>query len=265
MFRKPFSADAGTPATAVLGEALRACRPGARRRRRMTDAALLILVLMRDLQQHRGLSSAVLSGRRDVRDDCEAVGEKLQRSLVAASDPTAGWQELFGSLPWQQIMAGWESLRHGWRGLDFHTNLTVHSALVLDLVGILCDVADTCREAIGERQSRVISEWPPMVEHLAMLRALGLHLIAEPAGFDDARLRGTLKTHLHEARSTLAATADLLDGSSLYRLSDEAVAAVVALRDRVHLSADPRGYHSNMTRAIDAWYAQIRKHLGAAR
>ena len=231
----------------------------------MTDAALVVLGLMRDLQQHRGLSSAVLSGRRDVRDDCEAVGEKLQRSLVAASDPTAGWQELFGSLPWQQIMAGWESLRHGWRGLDFHTNLTVHSALVLDLVGILSDVADTCREAVGERQSRVISEWPPMVEHLAMLRALGLQLIAEPAGFDDARLCGTFKSHLHEARSTLAATADLLDGSSLYRLGDEAVAAVIALRDRAHLSAEPRGYHSTMTRAIDAWYAQIREHLGAAR
>lgn len=76
----------------------------------------------------------------------------------------------------------------------------MHSAPVLDLVGILCDVADTCREAIGERQSRVISEWPPMVEHLAMLRALGLQLIAESAEFDDARLCGTFNSHLHEAR-----------------------------------------------------------------
>jgi hypothetical protein len=230
----------------------------------MTDAALVVLDLMQDLEQHRGLSCAVLSGRRDARDDCEAIGEKLQRSLVAASDPTAGLQALFGSFAWQQLLAGWESLRHGWRGLDFHTNLTVHSGLVLDLVRMLHNVADARREAAGERQSRVIREWPPMVEHLGMLRALGLHLIAEPAGFDDARLCGTFRTHLHEARSTLAATADLLDGSSLVFVSEEAVAAVIALRERVLPGAGPRGYHDTMTRAIDAWYAQTRAQLGAA-
>lgn len=217
---------------------------------------------MQDLQQHRLLSCAVLSICRDSRDDCEAVGGKLQRSLIAVSDPTAGPQELFGSMPWQQILAGWESLRHGWRGRDFNTNLTVHSTPVLDLVGILRNAAETFREATAERPYRVITEWPPMVEHLGMLRALGMHLIAEPAAFDDARLCGTFETHLHEGCSTLAATADLLDGASLYCLSEDAVAAV---RDRVNPSAEPRAYHSPMTRVIDAWYLQIREHLRAAR
>ncbi|MDJ0741449.1 MAG: nitrate- and nitrite sensing domain-containing protein [Gammaproteobacteria bacterium] len=259
MFRLPFSADSDDSWAGPLGATLRACRPAERRRRRLTDSALVVLALMQDLQQHRGLSCALLGGQRGFRDDCAAVGEKLQRSLAAVAEPGHAGHDLAAAAAWQRVLGSWDSLRHSWRGLDFDTNLAVHSALVLDLAGILRELAETHRDALAER-CRVIAEWPQMVEHLGMLRALGLRLIGTPDARADAPICDAFRRHLHEARSALAETADLIQGLPVQTLSEQAIARAAALRAQpAHV--DAQDYHAVLTRGIDAWYAEIRTQL----
>lgn len=201
----------------------------------------------------------MLSGQRDFRNDCEAVGEKLQRSLAVVSEPASDGRNLLASAPWQGVLASWESLHNGWRELDFHTNLSVHSALVLDVVGALRELAETHREVLGDR-CRVVAEWPQMAEHLGMLRALGLRLAGTPAARDDAATCGTFKVHLHEARSTLAETDDLIRGLPLHALSETAIERAIALRAQPD-HTDPYGYHAALTHVIDAWFVAIRTQL----
>jgi hypothetical protein len=102
-----------------------------------------------------------------------------------------------------------------------------------------------------------------MVEHLGMLRALGLHLIGNRAARADPHLCAVFNEHLHEARSTLASTADSFDGPRLHDDSEQAIARVIALRDDQAGAADPQAYHAAMTRLIDTWFQAIRERLHA--
>ena len=109
----------------------------------------------------------------------------------------------------------------GWVDLDDATNLSVHSGLVLGLVNTLKTLADDNSDCLGPRRTRVLAEWPTMVEHLGMLRALGLHLIGNRAARADPHLCAVFNEHLHEARSTLASTADSFDGPRLLDDSEQ--------------------------------------------
>ena len=263
MFRKPFPPTSGPHWIEPLSQSLQACRPTVRQRRRVTEVSLLVLALIQDLQLHRGLSCALLGGQQGFRGQHAAVAEKLQRSLIAVAEPFGRTHPVFRGEPWQQLLLRWDSLRNGWVDLDYATNLSVHSGLVLGLVSTLKTLAEHNSDCLGPRRTRVLVEWPTMIEHLGMLRALGLHVIGNRAARADPNLCAVFKEHLHEARSTLASTADSLDGPRLLDDSELAIVQVIALRDDQAGSADPQAYSAAMTRLIDAWYRAIRERLHA--
>lgn len=264
MFRKPFNPSSGADWIAPLSRSLQACRPGVRQRRRVTEASLVVLSLMQDLQLHRGLSCALLDGQQDFKQECAAVAERLQRSLIAAAEQFGDRHMVFRGAAWQQAIARWETLHGGWRDLDVHTNLAVHGGLVMDLVAILRELAMHNRECLGQCRTRVVTEWPSMIEHLGMLRALGLQLLGNRLARDDPRISTALKEHLHEARSALAGTADLLHGSSLLQTSETAIDRVILLRADHPGAGDSQAYYAVMTQLIDAWYRSIREELQTA-
>ena len=249
---------------APIEASLQACSPRLRRSRRVVEVSVVLLSLMQDLQQHRGLSGALLDQQLTFRGERAAVAEKLQRSLRAVAEQFGERHAVFRSDSWRGLLARWEALSNNWPNLDFSTNLSAHSELVLAVVDILGEIARDNAESLGVRRTRVASEWPALAEHLGMLRAIGLHLIGAAHGMDDARLCGAFKHHLHEFRSLLASiAADGYTPDALLQRSELVVARVVALRDGA-TKIGAQAYHDQMTRNIDDWFAAIRSQLSSS-
>ena len=246
---------------APIGASLQACRPRLRRSRRIVEVGFVLLSLMQDMQQHRGLSGALLDRQTAFRGELDAVTEKLQRSLVAVQDQFGGRYAVFDSEPWQALMSRWQALCNNWQMLDFATNLAAHSELVLGVAEILRTIATQHAEDLGAGRTRIACEWPALVEHLGMLRAIGLHLIARAADSDDVQVCVPFKHHLHELRSALASiAADGYADPRLLERSEHVVERVVALRNGL-ATPRPQAYHLLMTRNIDAWFGAIRAGL----
>ncbi|MCB1803234.1 MAG: hypothetical protein KDI82_16200 [Gammaproteobacteria bacterium] len=244
-----------------IGATLQACSPRQRRRLRIVQVNLVLLSLMQDLQQHRGLSGAVLDRQDAFRDERIAVAAKLQRSLIAIGDQYGDRHAVFRSDEWQALLVRWQALSANWHDLDFATNLTAHRELVLSVVAIVQTLALQHMNCLGERRTRIATEWTPLVEHLGMLRALGLHRLGTRPDIDDDRLPGVFRHHLHELRSVLASVAaEVGDELPLMDRSARLVEVIVALRDGTSRQT-PASYLQLTTRHIDDWYAAIRRGL----
>lgn len=263
MLKKPVSVDARAALIVPLGRSLQACNPRWWRRRRIVEVSIALLSLMQDLQSHRGLSCAVLGRQSEFDEELSAVSGRLQRSLRAFSEQFGERQALFRGESWDQLLARWESLRCNWPGLDFHTNLTVHSELVLMAVGIIRHIGQDNVRSLQPACVRVLGEWPTMVEHLGLLRAIGMHRLGHPGEPMELRLAALYRVHLHEARSTLASVADEFNAPALLEAGGRVVELAADLRAGLPKGVDARGYHAEMTAVIDAWCAQTRQRLSA--
>ena len=261
MLNKPVSEDTRHPWVFPLGRSLQACNPRWWRRRRIVEVSIALLSLMQDLQSHRGLSCAVLVGQSTFEEELSAVGSKLQRSLHVFGEQYNERQTVFRSVDWDRLFARWESLRCNWPSLDFHTNLTVHSELILGIVGILRHMGQDNVRPLPPPCVRVLAEWPTMVEHLGLLRAIGVHRLGHPDEPMELRLAALYRIHLHEARSTLASVADEFDSPALLEAGGRAVEHAADLRAGLPKGVDASGYYAEMTNVIDAWYALMRQRL----
>ncbi len=261
MQKKSFAPVTPTAWTEPLSRTLQACNPRLRQRRRVTEVSLVLLSFMQDLQMHRGLSCAVLDGQDGFHAERTEVGEKLQRSLHELADIFGANHPVFRGEQWQQLLARWDSLYNNWRSLDFHTNLTVHSELVLGLVAILRLLADENSVKLGPEWREVITEWPPMVEHLGMLRAIGVHILGSSAPAHDRKVQLSLKVHLHEARSTLASVERALPDLKVAAASHQLIGRVSVLAEGLPPAGAAQRFYAEMTRLIDDWYGLIRAQL----
>ena len=263
MLKKTVSLDTRLPWMFPLGRSLQACNPRWWRRRRIVEVSIALLSLMQDLQSHRGLSCAVLAGQSTFDEELSAVGSKLQRSLHVFGEQYGERQTVFCSEAWDHLLAHWESLRCNWPSLDFHTNLSVHSELVLGVVGILRDIGQDNVRPLQPACVRVLGEWPSMAEHLGLLRAIGVHRLGHPDEPMELRLAALYRVHLHEARSTLACVADEFDAPALFEAGKRVVELAADLRAGLPEGVDAPGYYAEMTNVIDAWYALMRQRLSA--
>lgn len=245
---------------APLHSSLQRCNPRLRRRRRLVEFSLVLLSLIQDLQQHRGLSGALLASDDQFRDDRAAIAEKLGRSLNEVSQHFANKSFALNPDDWLFLQTRWDSLSKNWQELDFHTNLEAHSELVLSMVAILRSIAHGHEDDLATTRRRVLSEWPTLIEHLGMLRALGLYVLAQPGVLSDAAAGRSLGTSLHETRSTLACTSDMPEAQPMIAVSEVAVGYVIALRAG-QATFDSTDYMRVMTGTIDGWYRLIRMRL----
>lgn len=261
MLKKPVSADAPSAWIAPIGRSLQACNPRWWRRQRLTEVCIAMLSLMQDLQSHRGLSCAVLDGQSTFDEELSAVGAKLQRSLHAFGEQFGENHSVFRSENWEQVLACWDSLQCNWRDLDFHTNLSVHSELVLRVAGNLRRIGEENARVLPPACIRVLGEWPTMVEHLGVLRAIGVQRLGHPDEPMELRLAALYRVHLHEARSTLACVADDFAAPELLAAGGRVVELAASLRAELPKGVDAVGYFAELTAVIDAWYALTRRRL----
>jgi hypothetical protein len=245
---------------APVGDLIDRCNPRVQRLRRVSEVSLVLLNLVQDLQLHRGLSGAILTGGGEFRGEREAVEHKLQRSLHALADYYGERHPVFRQAPWRIVLGRWESLRNNWRELSFATNLSVHGEVVAGILGILRDLAADHAQLLGEERAQVIRVWPGLVEHFGMLRALGLHLLcAGPT--QDTVLRGLLAGRLQTTRFSLQTIAPGVGDPRPVAAAEAALERVAAVRDGALGADDAERFYAEMTALMEEWYRVIRGRI----
>ena len=235
----------------------RASRPRFAQRQQTVEIPLVLLNLVQDLQLHRGLSGAVLAGQTDLNGELDACGHKLERSLYALADQYGERQPIFKSPQWRTVLGRWESLRNNWRELDFHTNLLVHSELVTGLTGILRSFAADHADRLGADRSQMLATWPTLIEHLGMLRGLGMCLLSSRDEDPATPVHASLADYLQRARQALATIADTVNDHPTLVTSERALRRVAWLLDGNAGRYHTYPFYEEMTAVIDGWYRLI--------
>lgn len=243
-----------------IGGLIERCNLRALRRRRVAEVCLVLLNLVQDLQLHRGLSGAVLTGQEGFRAELDAVQHKLQRSVHALAEHYGDRHPVFRQAQWRIVLGRWESLRNNWRGLGFDTNLSVHGDVVSGVLGILRVLASDNAQLLGDERTQVVKSWPTLVEHFAMLRALGLQMLACD-GPAHAGKRDAICVRLKSARLVLQTVAPGVDETFIINASETALALAQGLAEGKHSATSAEVFYCEMTGLIDDWYGLIRSRV----
>lgn len=231
------------------------------RGRHSLDLCLLLLQLVRDLQRHRGLSVATLDGNSEFGGQLATNEGALQQSFAALAEQYADSRALFNSPQWPTVLRHWRSLHGNWRELDFMTNLFAHNEVVLGLICLLQTQAQQQPSLLGARRLQIISQWPPMLEHLAMLRALGMHALSHADRSETARVGLALSGHRQQVKQTLCQLADKVPDKPLLSSSEALLRRAAALAQGEQQGDSPQRYYDDMTALIDRWYRLMNAQL----
>jgi methyl-accepting chemotaxis protein len=135
------------------------------------------------MQQHRGLSSGVLSGNEAMKEP-RAAKEKEVTDLVAATDAALS-PKLREAAIWKSVRQDWEAIRGqglAWAPPD---NLKRHSAMIGNILTFMAEVADETQLTLDPVMDTyyfmdtVVSKMPAMLEPLGVTRARGTGVLTQ--------------------------------------------------------------------------------------
>lgn len=235
--------------------------PFAARRQRAIEVCLVTLNLMQDIQLHRGLSGAVLDCKATFNAELDATEHKLQRSLYALASQYGEKHPVFRSAQWRIVLGRWESLRNNWRDLDFYTNLEVHGQVVLGMIGILKVLAADNSKLLGAEKVGILEQWPRLMEHLGILRALGLHLLAQHHDDADDRVFKAMTASRGAAAQIMRDVGDTVPDVSSLSVTQHALQHAESIARNPTNGTEPQSYYAQMTVVIDRWYGMLRACL----
>ncbi|MGD2117331.1 MAG: nitrate- and nitrite sensing domain-containing protein [Chromatiales bacterium] len=227
----------------------------------VVEVCLVLLQLIQELQRHRGLSSVILDGQSGFDEELELTERTLQQSFFALADQYGGRHPVFGSRQWHGVLGEWDELRNTWRALDFVANLFAHNEVVLGLVSVLQQAVAEQPAKLGSKRMLVITQWAPLLEHMGMLRALGMHLLSLQQANADERVSLLVSDHLQYIELAMGQLADQVPDHSVLVASRALIARVANLTGPGEKSFNAQSYYEEMTAMIDQWYRMIRTQL----
>lgn len=249
---------------AIFCWAIGLCRWHARQREHLIEIFLVLLGLIQELQLHRGLSGALLDDRRDFRGELEANEYKLLRSLNSVGERYGKRQQVFRDQRWRIVLGRWEALRNNWRSLTFETSIFAHGEVISELIGILTSLAQANSKLLGERYVRCATEWPPLIEHLGLLRAMGLHLLGHRPTEEDQLQTDKIAAQLNAGRARLRQIVDGGVDHSLVIRTERAFHRISWLLDGNAERYHAFTFYEEITIVIDEWHALLRHRLHEA-
>jgi len=235
-----------------------------------------VLKVIQLLQQHRGLSSGVLSGNEAMRPLLQKKTEEVVEAMKQGEAGLSGGVAQSASQRWKQVAQDWEVLRTGGLQLTQRESVVAHTRLVAKAMEALHDLGDDGGLSLDPSADSfyliggVLHSLPDVGERLGRLRALGTGVLSSKALGDQQRYDisvqlGELQLALHAVNENLhrAAVANPGLKSSLERLEKEFNAqtnkVVEHLREKI-LKGDfemaPQAYFDTVTVAIDMSFAK---------
>lgn len=235
-----------------------------------------VLKVIQLLQQHRGLSSGVLSGNEAMRPRLQKKTEEVVDALKQAEAGLSGGVAQSASQRWKLVTQDWEALRSGGMQLTPRDSVVAHTRLIGKAMEALHDLGDDGGLSLDPSADSyyliggVLRSLPDVSERLGRLRALGTGVLSSKALGDAQRYDisvqlGELQVVQHALNENLrrAATANPRLKPSLEQLDKEfnahTMKVVEQLREHV-LKGDfemaPQAYFDLATVAIDMSFAK---------
>ena len=139
--------------------------------------------LVQNMQQHRGLSSGVLSGNEAMKAT-RSTKEKEVSDLLGTTDAALS-PKLRESVSWKSVRQDWEAIRS--QGLNWAPpeNLKRHSAMIGNILSFMAEVADETRLTLDPAMDTyyfmdtVVNKMPAMLEPLGVTRARGTGVLTK--------------------------------------------------------------------------------------
>ena len=235
-----------------------------------------VLKVIQLVQQHRGLSSSVLSGNEAMRPRLQNKTEEVVTAMGQADTALSGDAAPAAAARWKEVRRDWEALRSGGLQLTQRDSVVAHTALVGKIMDAFHDLGDDGGLSLDPSADSfyllgvVLHSLPDVGERLGRLRALGTSVLSSKALGDAQRYDisvqlGELQLALHAVNESLQRAAVANPGlkPSLERLGQEfnahTMKVVVQLREHVlkgELEMAPQAYFDLATAAIDMSFAK---------
>jgi len=168
---------------------------------------------VQELQQHRGLSSGVLSGSQELVSKREAKQKDVAAALAAVDQslPPA----LRGGEAWQGINAAWKSIADGGLALSAPENTAAHTRLIDHVLELMVTISDkydlTLDPALDSYylMEAAVLKQPVVLERLGRLRALGSGVLAAKTITEQRKIAVSIQmSDLRGAQRALMASFD---------------------------------------------------------
>ncbi len=237
------------------------CIPGAVKNQHSVDVCLVLLHLVREMQRHRVISVAIHNGEANFRDEMALTEHSLHRSMHSLAEQFGEKHHVFSSPQWQTVQGRWESLRNNWRDLDFVTNLFAHNEVVLGLIGVLQTLADDEPKCLGDNRFQIINHWLPLIEHLGMLRTLGVHTLSQSDPLEESRISLSISDHSQHASQALLQLSKNIPDDSIVSTSESLLRRVLQLTEESATTYSTQTFYDEMTALIDRWYQLITRQV----
>ena len=139
--------------------------------------------LVQNMQQHRGLSSGVLSGNEAMKAT-RSTKEKEVSDLLSTTDAALS-PKLRESVSWKSVRQDWDAIRS--QGLNWAPpeNLKRHSVMIGNILSFMVEAADETRLTLDPAMDTyyfmdtVVSKMPAMLEPLGVTRARGTGVLTK--------------------------------------------------------------------------------------
>lgn len=139
-----------------------------------------IITLIRDIQQHRGLSSSYLGGNAEIKDKISEKQGDIKVSLSTIDDITNKYGEEFNTTStWNSIKDQWVELESEIFDLSLSIAIEKHNKLILRLLDFNADIADASNLILESKLEKfylsnlIIDKLPMITEYMGQTRALG--------------------------------------------------------------------------------------------
>lgn len=230
------------------------------------------LRLMLEIQQHRGMANAFLSGDSAFREKLRAAQERIDERIAAVR--TAGailQQDPATAVQWRNFRADWQDLCEQTLQLSLQESFRRHSLLVGRILALQRRIADLSGMTVDPNPQRyglldtLIAKLPSVLEHVAQARGLGTGIAARgrmtmAERMELVALATIIQAALTSLRGALPAAAGQKKfagwdgkGADDLRAIDEFLRFMQqALIDSATIRLNPEEYFAAGTRAIDA-------------
>ena len=167
--------------------------------------------LLLDLQQHRGMVNAFLSGDKSFKQKIENKQAAIKQDLVALNTPCS--QKLITAKRWEGILGGWERLSAECLALPVEDSFQRHCKIIRTVLYSIGDIAERSQinGVFAADFALVDTLWgkiPAIAEGLGQTRAVGSSVAAKGNCTSVARIK--LRFLEEHVRETMAQASDNL-------------------------------------------------------
>jgi len=232
-------------------------------------------------QQHRGLSSGLLSGNADLAGTVAARGNEVERAFdeLGALLP----EQLRTQARWREVTRDWREIREHGLAWPARANTGRHTVMINNLLLLSTDASDaTALSLLGDLGGHYLFDTliklPQYAEQLGQARAYGMAMLAKPSIGDVERLE--MAGFLGHVQTTRALQQANLEKVMLYapelrsvlgqadrRFDASLQEALFMIRRDIlgaKLETSPQQYFQRMTALIDLCYASGEEVLAPA-